>query len=848
MQRPIISLMLAYLAGLLLGQGFLFFPYSVGLFTGIVILVLAVMTWFERFTLRRFLLITIPGIIGIVAYLYSAAWLPANHYTRLIPDDKSIHEITGTIVSPLDRDPDRTGFVMDLTNIDGTPVTGKIRASVREGLASIGYGDVIRVSGRIFEPRGFDNPGGFDYAAHLARSGIYRTASVKGAGQIRILFPGKGVFRTIQDWRERIRQAFLASTSGPGSAILQAMVLGEEGGLTDEMRDQFMAAGVTHIISISGSHLGMLAILCFGLVRALLRLMPERRYLLLTLHADPKKIAAWMTLPLVVFYTLLAGGQVATVRSLIMITAALAALLLDRENALMHSLATAALVVLVTGPQALFDISFQLSFISVLSIGYLVQLWGKLGIRAQNTVQKLRNNAALLIIISLSASLATGPLVAHYFNQFSFAGIVSNMVVVPFAGMVVVPLGLFSGVLSLFTNHLPFAALNQAVADFFISTVAFFSRLPVAEFHPPSPGIIWLLCYGVLIIGLASFIRSKLLYRLKPLEYSSRTSRVSKIMITLAGTLLIIVSAHALLPAQDIEVAFPDVGQGDSALIRLSTGKNILIDGGGTYDNRFDIGRRVLAPWLWNKGIRRIDLVVLSHPHPDHMNGLKFILKKFDAAEVWTHGYDGDLPGYEDFLKAISDGKIKRRVVSGDDPSFNLGDAELRVLHPARTFCSREKRAYAAENDRSLVVRIAFRNHVLLFTGDIGTGAEKELLKRGQDLKCDLLKVPHHGSTSSSSEAFVSAVRPSAVVVTVGRGNPYHHPSAKVIERYERSGAKIYRTDRDGSVILSADGGPLSAVIWNELALSRIRLVGRVSLWEQERENLKRMYLRKWEL
>ena len=200
------------------------------------------------------------------------------------------------------------------------------------------------------------------------------------------------------------------------------------------------------------------------------------------------------------------------------------------------------------------------------------------------------------------------------------------------------------------------------------------------------------------------------------------------------------------------------------------------------------------------------------------------------------------------FLKAISDGKIKRRVVSGDDPSFNLGDAELRVLHPARTFCSREKRAYAAENDRSLVVRIAFHNHVLLFTGDIGTGAEKELLKRGQDLKCDLLKVPHHGSTSSSSEAFVSAVRPSAVVVTAGRGNPYHHPSAKVIERYERSGAKIYRTDRDGSVILSADGGPLSAVIWNELALSRIRLVGRVSLWEQERENLKRMYLRKWEL
>ena len=183
----------------------------------------------------------------------------------------------------------------------------------------------------------------------------------------------------------------------------------------------------------------------------------------------------------------------------------------------------------------------------------------------------------LLIIISLTTSLATGPLVAHYFNQVSFAGILSNMVVVPFAGMVVVPLGLFSGVLSLFMHHLPMAALNQLIADLFIGTVAFFSRLPFAEFHPPSPGIIWLLCYGVLIIGLASLIRSKLLYRLKPLEYSSRTSRVSIVTIAFAATILLFVSAHALLPMQSIEISFPDVGQGDSTLIRLPTHKNILI-------------------------------------------------------------------------------------------------------------------------------------------------------------------------------------------------------------------------------------------------------------------------------
>ena len=849
MQRPIISLTLAYCSGLLLGHGFLYFPYSIIILAAIVVLILAVMTWRKRFTLSRFLLIIIPGIIGVAAYLYSAAWLPTDHYTRIIPEDNTIHEITGKIASPLDRDPARTAFIMDLADIDGTPVSGKLRVSIQNRQTLVGYGDRVHVIGTMYRPRGYHNPDGFDYASYLAQSGIYRTVSVKDGSSIRIIGTGSGMFRTIQDWRERIRQAFLASTSGPGSAILQAMVLGEEGGLTGDIRERFMAAGVTHIISISGSHLGMVALLCFGLARLLMRLMPERRYLFLTLLVDPKKIAALMTLPLVVFYTLLAGGQVATVRSLMMITAALAALLLDRENALMHSLAAAALVILIAGPQALFDISFQLSFISVLSIGYIVMLWSELGIKAPNTLQKLRNSTVLLIVISLTTSLATGPFVAHYFNQVSFAGIVSNMVVVPFAGMVVVPLGLCSGVLSLFTHLLPLAALNQFIADLFISTVAFFSRLPFAEFHPPSPGIIWLLCYGVLVIVSAGLIRAGLLYRFKPLEYSAHASRASIIVVALAGTLLVAVATHPfLLAKRATEVSFPDVGQGDSAFIKFSSGENILIDGGGTYDDRFDIGRRILAPYLWNKGVHRLDLVILSHPHPDHMNGLKFILKKFDVAEVWTHGRDTDLPGYDEFNRVIAERSISRKFVSAGDPPVQLGGVELRVLHPARGFHNHERQAYAAENDRSLVVRIAFHDLVLLFTGDIGTEAEKDLIKRGQSLKCDLLKVPHHGSKSSSSEGFVSAVRPAAAVVTVGRGNPYHHPSDDVLARYENSGSQIYRTDRDGAIVLSADGGVLKAVAWNERELNRIRRTGRASIWEQERENLKRMYLRRWGL
>ena len=847
MQRPIILLTFAYIAGILLGRGFLYFPCAITLLAGIIVLLLAVLTRLHRITLSRFLLTVLPCIVGAAWCLFLAAWLPTTHYTRLFPVDKDVYQITGIISSALDRDPEKTGFALDVRDIDGTSVAGRMRVSVRNGEAGIGYGDVLRLSGRMYEPRSFSNPHGFDYAAYLARSGIYRTVSVKDPEAITLVTRGRGIFRTIQDWREEIRRAFLASTSGPGSAILQAMVLGEEGGLTDEIRDRFMAAGVTHIISISGSHLGMVAVLCFGLVRAFLRFLPERRYHLLTIHADPKKIAAAITLPLVIFYTLLAGGQVATVRSLIMITAGLSALILDRENALLHSLAIAALLILALDPQALIDISFQLSFMSVVSIGFVVLLWKELALKSRTRIERLRNGAELMIILSLVASLATGPLVARYFNQFSLAGVISNMVVVPFAGMVVVPLGLLSGILSLFTGHLPLAWLNQVLADAFISMVYFFSRLPFAEFHPPSPGLLQVLCFAALMISSAILIRRRLLYETKPLEYPSRDPRRVVIVLALSGIILLLAGGRTVLPRQESTVSFPDVGQGDCALLELAGGQNILIDGGGTYDNKFDMGRRVLAPFLWNRGIRRLDLVILSHPHPDHMNGLKYVLTRFDVSRVWTHGQDSELPGYEEFRRIIAERKIDRDIVSAKATPLVLGDAIVSVLHPFPGFRSDEKKAYAAENDQSLVVRIAYHGRTLLFSGDIGTKAEKDLVRSGQDLKCDILKVPHHGSKSSSSESFVSASRPATAVVTVGRGNPYHHPSDEVVALYKEGGVKVYRTDQDGALFFSLEDGAPNGVRWSELMLKQVDWSG-PSPWEQERENGKRVWLRKWEL
>jgi len=652
--------------------------------------------------------------------------------------------------------------------------------------------------------------------------------------------------RSIQDMRERIRRHFLQATSGQGSAILQAMTLGEEGGLTDETRDRFMAAGVTHILSISGSHLGLVAFTCFGLLRWLFFLLPESVYLRLTLHADPRKIAAACTVLPVVFYALLAGGQTATMRSLIMILAVLLSVLLDRENSLLHSLAAAAGIILIADPLALFEISFQLSFLSVLSIGYVVTAWNEFVVPAEGALRKYGRRLLLLLLVSLSAGLASAPLVAYYFNQVSLVGFISNIIVVPFAGFVVVPLGLTSGILSLVLDRLPLPALNQAAADSFAGLVTFFSRLPLAELHLPSPGIPALLASGVLLFSAAVLVRTRLAARFRPFEHSRRVPLLALVSCAISAAALLLSVLLSGLSRQAPRITFLDAGQGDSALLELPSGKNVLVDGGGTRDNRFDLGRRVVAPYLWERGVSKIDLLVLSHPHPDHMNGVFSILRRFDVAEVWVHGLDTHLPGYDELVSILREREIMRSIVSAETPVARIGEVELTVLHPRQGFVASSRKPFDAENNRSLVVRVGVGGKAFLFTGDIGEEAERAITHAGGKLACDLIKVPHHGSRSSSSEGFLSRLRPETAVISVGRGNTYRHPSEEALARSERSGARILRTDRDGAVIVTLGNGDMHIIPWAELLLQRISLDDAAGWTDVERKNWRKVWERIW--
>jgi len=835
---------LAFLAGIVLASAFLYFPW-----TALTILFLAssAAAWSfrqDRLALRTISLLSATVLCAAGLTVHAVTYLPEDHYTRTIALDGTLRRTTGTVVSPLERERGRTAFLLAVSSIDGRSTTGTVRVVLKEEQPSIGYGDRAEIEGKFYPVRGYRNPGGFDYPAYLGRQGVFAVLSVRTGSTPLVNEQGSGLFRTMQDWRERIRQALLRSTSGQGSAVLQAMILGEEGGLTNDLRDIFLSAGATHILSISGSHLGLVAVFCFWLAKGLFFLLPERFYHRLTIVVDPRKAAALLAVVPIVFYALLAGGQQATIRSLIMLIAGFTALLLDREHAMFQALAIAGLIILVPDPQAAFDISFQLSFLSVAAILFVVNTASAVAPAAVTWRERVKRDAFLMLAVSLAATIATAPLVAYYFNRLSLWGILSNMIIVPFAGFLVVPLGLLSGVLSLVLGSLPFPGLNQWAGDAFVALTSFFAGLPGATAAYPAPGAVFAVAYTGLILSAAWFIRRRLLSAARPFEHPAGPSVKARVVALASFSLLVLSLVLPLLRNNGDRLVFLDVGQGDCCLLETSEGKRILIDGGGAVDNRFDVGQKVVAPFLGNRNIGTIDLAVLSHPHPDHMNGLASLLRTVAVREVWTSGQDLAVEGYEDLRKTAEErGTILRAVDAGHTRSW--GRTAIEVLHPGRGFDRAGRRAYEAENNRSLVIRVSINNRRLLFPGDIHKEAERFLARTNPDLRSDLLKIPHHGSKSSSTDGFIAAVRPSIAVMSVGAGNPYRQPSNEVVDRYLGSGIRLYRTDQDGAVLVSLDKGGLSVIPWDALILRRIRPGEPGSWFHGELENWKRLWIRR---
>ena len=801
---PLIPILIIYTLGIYFGHFDLPFPSQ-----GWILLLLTILGfWTFLLVIKRtrmgswmtFSIFFLLGIFSIQLYLH-----PQNspshisHFTGL--DRISLE---GIIDRPPERSRGRTQLLIRSQKVilsnRHIPVEGLLLMFLKEKDFPLRMGDRLRVLCKLYPPHGFHNPGGFSYEHHLAFERIHTIGFLsEEKGLVKLGEGFKNPFLLqMESWRDHIRN-FLGREADPlASGIFKALVLGEQGDIPEEVKEHFIVTGIAHLLAISGDHLGIVALLSFSL---LIWILKRSEFLLLTI--DIKKWAAALTLPCLLLYTFIAGGGISVIRATIMVIIFFLSILFNRGRNLLHTLALAAFLILIFSPPSLFDVSFQLSFLAVLSILYLVPRVLQ-GLKQEGIFllprTSWKKNILKYILLSLLvtgvAILGTAPFVALHFNRFSPIGFFTNLFIIPWVGFLIVPLGLIASLFSFF--FYPLASLlihiNDLITLILLKVVAFFASIPYASIFVSTPTVFEIILFYLLLFCAVHLRKGK---------------RIRYIFIGLLIVFILNLAFWNLkdLFQKDLRLTFIDVGHGDSILIEFPKGKKMLIDGGGLYEDRFDIGKNVISPFLWKKKIRRIDTLVLTHPDPDHLKGLNFIASQFSIGRFWDNGYQTESESYLQLKKILGENKIKTQSLNEEIPSQIINGVEISFLNPpALNATQRKVRNLWDLNNSSLVMKLRFKNVSALLAGDIGKEAEGRMLRKDVSLRADILKIPHHGSSSSSSPLFLERVKPTYAILSVGERNIGRLPHPEVLKRYLQLGSRILRTDKYGAITVITDG------------------------------------------
>ncbi len=696
---------------------------------------------------------------------------------------------------------------------------GSIQLTVYGDAPEILPGFRISFTRPIRSIRNFNNPGGFDYRQFMAWRSVWGTAWDNGSRiivEVTEEMPTQPVSIFVSNARMSIDQAIDSVSHGDSRAVLSALVVGKRDLITSELRESFSRAGVSHLLAISGLHVGIVATLCFMLLAAILG-----RIEFLLRRALVKKTGAVLSIVFVIGYGMLAGMSPSTQRAVIMIVIFLAAFLLNRSYNPANTLAAAALGILTVYPHSLFDISFQLSFSAVSAIFIGLYLFPSAGVKRGET--KMKSFLRIItgfIWISVFAIIGTMPLVAHYFNQVSILGIGANLILVPLVGFVVVPLGLVS---ALFYGLIePLGQVGFVASDILlrgaIGIVETIAGLPFGAWKTVTPSVIEIICIYALLIAVPVLLRIKTkrtgpcrdaIAATESQQYPHDRQLTPFIPVwalrTIAAIAALILIAdigywtHRRFFSTNLVVTYLDVGQGNAALVELPRGKTMLVDGGGFSDNStFDVGEMILAPYLWRNKIASIDKVVLSHPHSDHLNGLLYILEHFSVGKVISTHFPSDTLNYKRFMEIIGEREIPHPDFADTGFPIKENGYVMDILYPPKNRLPAA--APANLNNGSIVLRLEYGSSSFLFPGDVERAAEAELVSlAGEKLGSDVLLSSHHGSDTSSTPNFLDAADPGVVIVSARSGR-FDFPSEAVIERYEKRGYAVYTTEKNGAV------------------------------------------------
>jgi|CXWL01.1.fsa_nt_gi competence protein ComEC len=835
------SLCAAFLTGLVAGSFLPFFPVFLLFVLLVFILILSAVERAGVIEQPKSCMWCAALCLGVICW--TVVTPPISGHARDDLSSGSSLEYMGRVVGLVQHAPSRLTMLVEITSSsEAVPLTHRIKLTWRDPGDAVWAGDQIVFRASLRVPTGSLNPRGFDYASYVERQGIEAVGTVTGPEAVHLLPSASEAnwwwrgWGHIDRWRGVIRGKAIQSLAQPARGLFLGIVIGERGYVEEDLQEWFMTTGTIHLLSISGSHLGLIAVVVFGVTRRGLTVLPALTLLGMSRFVTPTRVAIICTWMVVTFYALLAGAELATMRAWIMICLGLATIWIGSERHLLHALAGAAFLILLHDPRAIGDISFQLSFVSVLAIIWVVSPPSCQNVPDEQAGTKWDvwgRYVREAVVLGAAVTLVTTPLVAWYFNQVPWLGLVTNLVAVPFTGMILVPLGLLSAFVTLVnvTGDLPLAFIQEHLLEWMVNALHWCVMLPGSDWRVPAPPLWGMAVFylGVpLVVGAMQF------------RYDRAIGTVF-VATALGGWIL---SGIPIADGDRWRVTFLDVGQGDSALLQFPDGKTVLIDGGRRYE-RFDMGRGVITPFLLNQGIRRLDHIIATHQQQDHVGGLPWMIRHLEVEEFWHTGIERSEPLFKELREAVAERKVQDHVAMRGEEVVRGESCRLTVLNPI----GGQDRGGSIQsfsgtflNNESVVVQLTCGHQSILFAADIETDGLHRLAAMGQDL-VTVLKVPHHGARSSLDRHWIALVRPRYAVFSVGRHNSYGHPVPDVVEAYSAIGSEVVRTDRDGAIIVT---GRLST---SDIQIRRMRdmvlqpVVPRECLWDCEWRNWHRVWM-----